>query len=137
MLESRGFEGGMALGFTGEGERTAGREEDDDSPDAWAPRGQAAARAGGGARLGRDTAQVGEEGEAAWAEQAGRGEGGERQPGREREEGVGREGRRPKRRRERRRGREREGGKENFGRGPRGEREDFGPDLAQREEDYF
>ena len=51
MLESRGFEGGMALGFTGEGERTAGREEDDDPPDAWAPRGRTRGQRTRGARV--------------------------------------------------------------------------------------
>ena len=35
-------------------------------------------------------------------------------------------------------GREGEGGEGDFGRGPRGKREDFGPDLAQRrKEGYF
>nr|BAD69224.1 hypothetical protein [Oryza sativa Japonica Group] len=60
MLESSGFRGGSELGFTGEGERTAGREEGDDArPGAWDPpvrrrrqRAHARCTGGGAARVG-------------------------------------------------------------------------------------
>nr|BAD53826.1 BKRF1 encodes EBNA-1 protein -like [Oryza sativa Japonica Group] len=108
MLESRGFEGGMALGFTGEGERTAGREEDDDPPDARAPRGRTRGQRTRGARvhgrlgsawlgrgLGRAAGPGGEEGEAAWEKEGGGGSGlgGEEGPKRRRERRRGRRGR--------------------------------------------
>nr|BAD11625.1 BKRF1 encodes EBNA-1 protein-like [Oryza sativa Japonica Group]BAD13261.1 BKRF1 encodes EBNA-1 protein-like [Oryza sativa Japonica Group] len=126
MIKLHGFEGGKELGFTGEGGGQLGEEDDvlARGPHSRAThvRGRGAAQAGARRGLGSRPRRRG-----------GRGGPGERGEG----EGVGR-GRREGSPREREREGKREGGGKDFGRGPGGEREDFGPDLAQRErEGYF